>query len=144
MVRLIYGMGVAPLDAELNRLLCNRDPNRYEVEWRLTYLDGLREVWWVRKYPGPKGAPGALYRVVAPPHNRADLPQHWVGKVQCDCLEAQSGGSRLGGLCKHALMVYAWQGSYYDNSARWLYLDVYLRKFCAGDHTDTNQEVQHG
>jgi hypothetical protein len=134
-VRLIYGMGVAPLDAELNRLLCNRDPNRYEVEWRLTYLDGLREIWWVRKYPGPQGAPGALYRVVAPPHNRADLPQHWVGKVQCDCPEAQSGGSRLGGLCKHALMVYAWQGSWYDNSARWLYLDSYLRKFCADGNT---------
>jgi len=137
MVRCLYGMGVAPLDTELLRVLCNRDPRRYELEWAQVYLDGLREVWWVRKYPGPKGAAGALYRVIAPPHNRADLPHHWVGKVQCDCAEAQTGGSRLGGICKHALMVYGWQGSYYDNSARWLYLDVYLRKFCAGHNTHT-------
>jgi hypothetical protein len=137
MVKVIYGMPVAPLDEALKRVLCNANPHRYEVEWRLTYLDGLREVWWVRKYPGPKGAPGALYRVVAPPHNRADLPQHWIGKVECECPEAQSGGSRLGGLCKHSLMVYAWQGSWYDNSARWLYLESYLRKFCADPNTDT-------
>ena len=144
MVRCIYGMGVAPLDTELLRVLCNRDPRRYELEWAQVYLDGLREVWWVRKYPGPKGAAGALYRVIAPPHNRADLPRDWIGKVQCDCAEAQTGGSRLGGICKHALMVYGWQGSYYDNSARWLYLDVYLRKICAGHSTYTMQEVQHG
>jgi hypothetical protein len=144
MMRLIYGMAVAPLDEGLKRVLCNTDPRRYELDWRLTYLDGLREVWWVRKYPGPRGAAGALYRVVAPPHNRVDLPHHWIGTVQCDCPEAQNGAQRLGGLCKHSLMVYAWQGSYYDNPARWLYLDVYLRKFCAGDHTDTTHEVHHG
>jgi len=131
-----YSMEQAPMCAELLRVLCNRNPNRYEVEWALTYLDGLREVWWVRKHPGPRGAAGALYRVIAPPHARADLPQHWVGKVQCECPEAQSGGSRLGGLCKHALMVYCWQGSYYGNPARWLYADVYLRKFCADPNTD--------
>jgi hypothetical protein len=132
-----YSMGDAPLQAELNRLLCNRDPNRYEVEWRLTYLDGLREVWWVRKHPGPRGAAGALYRVVAPAHNRVDLPKDWIGRVQCECPEAQTGGSRLGGLCKHALMVYAWQGSHNSNPARWLYLDCYLRKFCGDPTTQT-------
>ena len=132
MVKVIYGMAVAPLDAELLRVLCNRDPRRYEVEWSVCYLDGLRELWRVRKYPGPRGAAGALYTVIAPPHRRADLPSDWIGRVQCDCPEAQQGAPRLGGLCKHSLMVYAWQGSYYDNSARWLYLDVYLRKFCAG------------
>jgi hypothetical protein len=137
MMRMVYGMAVAPLDEALKRVLCNRDPRRYELEWAMTYLDGLREVWWVRKYPGPKGAAGALYRVVAPPHNRADLPHNWVGKVQCDCSEAQQGAPRLGGICKHALMVYAWQGSYNCNPARWLYLDVYLRKFCAGHDTHT-------
>lgn len=139
-----YSMSGAPLQAELNRLLCNRDPNRYELEWGLIYLDGLREVWWVRKYPGPKGAAGALYRVVAPPHNRADLPHNWVGKVQCDCPEAQAGAPRLGGVCKHALMVYAWQGSHYGNGARWLYLDVYLRKFCADGSTQDTQEDHNG
>jgi hypothetical protein len=137
MMTLIYGMGVAPLDEGLLRLLCNRDPRSYELEWVHTYFDEQRELWWVRKYPGPRGAAGALYRVIVPSHSRADLPHHWVGKVQCDCPEAQSGGSRLGGLCKHALMVYAWQGSHYDNPARWLYLDCYLRKFCAGHNTHT-------
>jgi hypothetical protein len=132
MVRCLYGMGVAPLDAELNRLLCNRDPNRYELEWAQVYLDDRREIWWVRKHPGPRGAAGALYRVIAPPHKRADLPRDWLGKAQCDCAEAQQGAPRLGGLCKHSLMVYAWQGSCHDNPARWLYLDCYLRKFCAG------------
>jgi len=127
-----YSAGDAPLQAELNRLLCNRDPNMYEVEWAHTYTDGLRELWMVRRLPGPRGAAGALYRVIAPPHNRADLPRDWIGKAQCDCAEAQQGAPRLGGLCKHALMVYAWQGSYHENAARWLYLDVYLRKFCAG------------
>ena len=132
MVRCLYGMGVAPLDAELLRVLCNRDPRRYELEWSLTYLDGLREVWAVRRLPGPRGEAGALYRVIAPAHKRTDLPSDWIGKAQCDCAEAQQGAPRLGGLCKHALMVYAWQGSYHENAARWLYLDVYLRKFCAG------------
>lgn len=137
MVKLTYDMAIAPLDEGLKRLLCNRDPRRYELEWLMVCSDERRELWWVRKYPGPKGAAGALYRVVAPLHNRADLPHHWIGKVQCDCAEAQNGGQRLGGLCKHALMVYAWQGSFYDNPARWLYLDVYLRKFCAGHEQHT-------
>jgi hypothetical protein len=99
-------------------------------------VDGLRELWRVRKYPGPRGAAGALYTVIAPPHRKADLPSDWIGRVQCDCPEAQQGAPRLGGLCKHSLMVYAWQGSWYDNSARWLYLDSYLRKFCADPNTD--------
>jgi hypothetical protein len=137
MVRCIFGMGIAPLDEGLKRLLCNRDPRRYELEWEHVYLEGMREVWWVRKHPGPKGEAGALYRVIAPPHNRADLPQHWVGKVQCDCAEAQNGASRLGGICKHGLMVYAWQGAWNCNASRWLYLDVYLRKFCAGQSQHT-------
>jgi hypothetical protein len=132
-----YGMAVAPLDEALKHFLCNRDPRRYEIEWAHTYLDGLRELWWVRKYPGPRGAAGALYRVIAPPHRRADLPSDWIGKVQCDCPEAQQGAPRLGGICKHALMVYAWQGSYNDNSARWLYIDCYLRKFCGDTTTQT-------
>ena len=132
MARFIYGMAVAPLDEALKRLLCNCNPSRYELEWAITYLDGLKEVWWVRKHPGPQGAPGALYRVVAPPHRRVDLPSDWVGLVQCECPEAQRGAPRLGGICKHALMVYGWQGSYYCNAARWLYLDCYLRKFRAG------------
>jgi hypothetical protein len=132
MVRCLYGMGVAPLREELNRLLCNRNPQQYELEWSHVYLDGLRELWIVRRLPGPKGAAGALYRVIAPPHRRADLPSDWIGKVQCDCAEAQNGATRLGGICKHALMTYAWQGSTCDNPARWLYLEVYLRKFCAG------------
>jgi hypothetical protein len=134
----VYRMGDAPLQAELNRLLCNRNPQQYELEWRHVYLDGLRELWIVRRLPGPRGAAGALYRVVAPAHNRVDLPRSWIGKVQCDCPESQNGATRLGGLCKHSLMVYAWQGSYYDNPARWLYLDIYLRKFCA----DTQQHTR--
>jgi len=127
-----YSMEQAPLSAELLRVLCNRDPRRYELEWAHTYLDGLRELWWVRRLPGPLGAAGALYRVIAPSHRRADLPSDWIGKAQCDCAEAQNGARRLGGLCKHMLMVYCWQGAYCDNPARWLYTDCYLRKFCAG------------
>jgi hypothetical protein len=132
-----YSMGHAPIQAELLRVLCNRDPNRYEVEWAHTYLDGLRELWWVRRLPGPKGAAGALYRVIAPPYRAIDLPRDWIGKVQCDCPEAQNGATRLGGLCKHALMVYCWQGAYNGTGARWLYTDCYLRKFCAGHDTNT-------
>jgi len=139
-----FGMADAPMANDAKRVLANGDYTRYEVEWALTYLDDMREVWWVRKRPGPRGAAGAVYRVVAPRHNRVDLPQHWVGRVQCECPEAQSGGHRLGGLCKHALMVYAWQGSWYDNSARWLYLDVYLRKFCADGNTHTDEEANNG
>jgi hypothetical protein len=134
-----YRMGDAPLSAELLRVLCNTNPARYELEWTYAYLDGLREVWWVRKHPD-----GALYRVITPPYSRADLPRDWIGRVQCNCPEARRGAPRLQGVCKHGLMVYAWQGSCYGNGARWLYLDVYLRKFCAGEHTDTTQEVHHG
>jgi len=132
MIRAIYGMGVAPLDAELLRVLCNADPRRYELEWSCVYLDGLRELWYVRKHVGPRGGAGALYRVEAPPYRFSDLPSDWVGRVQCTCPEAQAGAPRLGGLCKHALMVYAWQGAWNGCGARWLYLDVYLRKFRAG------------
>jgi hypothetical protein len=132
-----YSMEQAPMCAELLRALCNRNPNRYEVEWAHVYLDGLRQLWWVRKHPGPLGAAGAFYRVIVPPYNRADLPRDWVGRVQCDCPEAQAGAHRLGGICKHALMVYAWQGAYSGTGARWLYLDGYLRKFCAGQSQHT-------
>jgi hypothetical protein len=139
-----FGMADAPMANDAKRVLANDDYTRYEVEWALTYLDDMREVWWVRKRPGPRGAAGALYRVVAPRHDRIALPKDWIGRVQCDCPEAQNGGSRLGGLCKHSLMVYCWQGSYYGNPARWLYAEVHVLKFRAGDHTDTTQEVQHG
>jgi hypothetical protein len=134
----VYRMGDAPLQAELNRLLCNRNPQQYELEWRHVYLDGLRELWIVRRQPGPRGAAGALYRVIAPPYRAIDLPRDWIGRVQCDCIEAQNGARRLGGICKHALMVYAWQGAYNGTGARWLYLDCYLRKFCA----DTQQHTR--
>jgi hypothetical protein len=126
-----YSMGQAPLSAELLRLLCNRDPQRYELEWAHTYLDGLRELWRVRKHPGPRGAAGALYRVEIPPYRAIDLPRDWIGRAQCNCPEFQTGAQRLGGVCKHILMCYAWQGSYNGNGARWLYLDIWLRKFCA-------------
>jgi len=137
-------MGVAPLDAGLLRVLCNTDPRRYQVEWTHAYLDGLRELWIVCKAPGLRGGAGAVYRVIAPPYRFADLPADWRGKVSCECPEAQAGAPRLGGLCKHALMVYAWQGAWNGCGARWLYLDVYLRKFCAGADTHKATEVQHG
>jgi hypothetical protein len=142
----IYRIGLAdaPMANDAKRVLANGDYTRYEVEWAHTYLDDMREIWWVRKRPGPRGAAGAVYRVVAPRHNRADLPQHWVGRVQCDCPEARNGGSRLGGICKHALMVYCAQGSWYGNPARWLYAEVHVLKFRAGDHTDNTEEATHG
>jgi hypothetical protein len=129
---------------DAKRVLANGDYARYEVEWALTYLDDMREVWWVRKRPGPRGSAGALYRVVAPRHNRIALPKDWIGQVQCDCPEAQNGATRLGGICKHALMVYCVQGSFYGNPARWLYAEVHVLKFRAGDHTDNTEEATHG
>jgi hypothetical protein len=144
MARYRIGMADAPMANDAKRVLANGDYTRYEVEWALTYLDGLREVWWVRKRPGPRGAAGALYRVVAPRHDRLALPKDWIGQVQCDCPEAQNGGSRLGGLCKHALMVYCAQGSFYGNPARWLYAEVYALKFRADGNAQTDKEADNG
>ena len=132
-----FGMGNAPLT--WLRELCNgTDPARYTVEY--SGNDLRRELWLVQKSPGHRGSAGALYRVYLPVYSPRVLPTDLITASTCDCPEAQSGGTRLGGVCEHTLMAYAWQGALWGTGARWLYVDAYL----ATQRYLRTQEVQHG
>jgi len=108
------------------RFLCNGDPARYAVELTGTLGAGGRELWLVHKFSGSRGGAAATYRVWLPPYSPRVMPTDLRAQATCDCPEAQSGGSRLGGVCKHALMAYCWQGCHAGTGARWLYTDAYL------------------
>lgn len=137
--RASFGMGNAPLTRL--RELCNGiDPARYTVRYS-GLADDLRcELWLVEKSPGPRGSAGALYRVYLPVYSPRVLPTDLRATATCDCPEAQHGASRLGGVCKHTLMAYCWQGALWGTGARWLYTDVYL----ATQRYFQAMEVQHG
>jgi len=115
-------------DAPLVQLhyLCNGNPARYAVELTGTLGAGGRELWLVHKTSGPRGGAAATYHVWLPPYSPRVMPTDLRAQASCDCPEAQSGATRLGGVCKHMLMAYAWQGCYAGSAARWFYTDAYL------------------
>ena len=110
-----FGMGNAPLT------WLREDTARYTVEYSGLANDLRRELWLVEESPGPRGSAGALYRVYLPVYSPRVLPTDLPAAATCDCPEAQSGG-----ICKHMLMAYAWQGALWGTGARWLYVDAYL------------------
>jgi hypothetical protein len=122
--RMPFPMRDAPL-IQL-RFLCNGDPARYTVELTGTLGAGGRELWLVHKSSGPRGGAAATYRVWLPPYSPRVMPTDLRAQASCDCPEAQSGATRLGGVCKHMLMAYCWQGCYAGSAARWFYTDAYL------------------
>jgi len=138
-----YSMGDAAV--QLAAYLCNgTDPRRYSVQY-----DGIAdcqrgETWLVRKAPGPQGSAGALYRVYLPAYSPRVLPMDLVGVATCDCPEARSGGQRLGGLCKHMLMAYCWQGVFHGTGARWFYADWYLFRQRCFRNEQNEKEVHNG
>lgn len=134
-LRMPYLMSAAPLHRKAT-LLNNVDASRYTVEVTGTLEPGGRELWLVRKAPGPRGSAGALYRVTLPLYKPRVLPADLRGVAECNCPEFAAGARRLGGVCKHILMAYAWQGAYAGIGARWFYLDVYLAQY--------SEEEQHG
>jgi len=142
-LRMRYRMAEAPL-LWLRELTNGVDPARYSVELTGTLLDGGRELWLVHKAPGPRGGAGALYRVALPVYSPRVLPHDLRAQASCDCPEFESGAQRLGGVCKHILMAYCWQGCHAGTGARWLYTDAYLATLRFFRSTNTATEVQHG
>jgi len=142
-LRMRYCMAEAPLQGLLD-LTNGVNPARYSVEHTCTLLDDGRELWLVHKAAGPRGGAGALYRVALPVYSPRVLPNDLRATASCTCPDFRFGAQRLGGVCKHVLMCYCWQGCYAGTGERWLYTDAYLAtlRFFRSAYTAT--EVQHG